>query len=151
MKQRLRNPNFEPINTNLPGPGQYASVGCLTKNGTYYNSKFKSVNSVLYDSKAGSRFKYRDKEIQETPGPGEYSPKTELSNSGHYFLSNFKSSRVRSLYKSKRKTLKSGHTNRYYPGPGDYVLPSDFGYPDDLANKIKSKRRSSSVIKGSGY
>lgn len=82
----------------------------------------------------------------ETPGPGQYSPKTEISKTGEYFLSRFKNTGAAALYKSRRETLNVMKDTRYGPGPGSYLLPSDFGYPFSAHKSGKKHRRSTSQI-----
>lgn len=50
-----------------------------------------------------------------------------MNKTGSYFVSKFMSSMCRTHYHSERKTL-SPNTNTKTPGPGNYRLPSDFGY-----------------------
>lgn len=67
------------------------------------------------------------------PGPGKYDSSTiQLNPQGKYSLSKLQNSKVRSFGSAKRKSLnENSQSNKFYnlaPGPGNYRLPSDFGY-----------------------
>lgn len=132
-----------PKSVNTPGPGAYKELSTLPKNGKNFYSKFKSINTGNMGPPTGERFKDVLKKVSETPGPGQYSPRTDLAKTGQYFLSKFKSPGTTSLYHSKRETMKMPKSDRFGPGPGSYILPSDFGYPK--LNKIMNRRRSRGV------
>lgn len=59
-------------------------------------------------------------------GPGAYRPTSSINKEGKYNVSRFRSSKVRSFGKQKRHTTEI--RNEDIPGPGQYTLPSDFGY-----------------------
>lgn len=61
------------------------------------------------------------------PGPGTYNPDGGMNKTGSYFLSKFMSSLCRTHYHYDRNTLLVGKSVQT-PGPGNYRLPSDFGY-----------------------
>lgn len=124
-----------------PGPGAYKEWATLPKDGRNFYSKYKSVNSGAIGPPSGSRFTDIGRKTSETPGPGQYSPRTELAKTGQYFLSKFKDAGSPALYKSKRETMKLPKTDRYGPGPGSYILPSDFGYPNISKIMDKKNRR----------
>lgn len=48
-----------------------------------------------------------------------------MNSQGKYSLSNIHNSKVRRFGTAKRKSL---NENKQTPGPGNYRLPSDFGY-----------------------
>jgi hypothetical protein len=123
-----------------PGPGAYKEWATLPKDGKNFYSKYKSVNSGAIGPPSGSRFQEIGRKHSETPGPGQYSPRTELAKTGQYFLSKFKDAGSPSLYKSKRETMKLAKTDRYGPGPGSYIMPSDFGYPT-ISKMMNKKNR----------
>jgi hypothetical protein len=59
------------------------------------------------------------------PGPGTYSKKPmELGDKGNYFISKLKNSGAGFFSKQKRKL---GGSSTCTPGPGSYIMPSDFG------------------------
>lgn len=62
------------------------------------------------------------------PGPGRYDPGSTLTRDGSYFVSKFHSSMCRTHYHSNRQTQLSNKSET--PGPGNYRMPSDFGYYD---------------------
>ena len=60
-----------------------------------------------------------------------------MNSQGKYSLSNIHNSKVRRFGTAKRKSLNENKQSKYLnlniaPGPGNYRLPSDFGY---YANK----------------
>ena len=138
LKSKLKDASN--VHANTPGPGAYKPVSSLPQNGVNFYSKFKSVNSGFINSKE-TRFSSTGRKVAGVPGPGQYSPKTEMANTGSNFLSRFKSSGTLSLYKSNRDTMKLPKSDRYGPGPGSYILPSDFGYPT-LSKMMKTKKHS---------
>lgn len=48
-----------------------------------------------------------------------------MTPNGKYFVSNFKNSKCRTFSHEMRKTFSVGTIT---PGPGNYRLPSEFGY-----------------------
>lgn len=66
------------------------------------------------------------------PGPGTYDPNVGLNKTGSYFLSKFMSSMCRTHYHSDRNTILTKNIST--PGPGNYRLPSDFGYYESKKN-----------------
>jgi len=66
------------------------------------------------------------------PGPGNYSTGFGISKEGKYFNSKFHSSKCRSFSKSARATLELFGVKN--PGPGQYRLPSEFGYYESKQN-----------------
>lgn len=67
------------------------------------------------------------------PGPGSYTPKGELNGDGQYFASKLRSNGQRTFYHHDRDTMSGNRIKT--PGPGEYRLPSDFGfYESKLAN-----------------
>lgn len=61
-----------------------------------------------------------------------------MNKTGSYFVSKFMSSMCRTHYHAERKTNLMKATNVQTPGPGNYRLPSDFGY-------YESKKKFASV------
>ena len=111
-------------------------------------SLFDPLRSLRFkEIKAGTTIDY--------PGPGAYSPKNGTSSDGNYFISSIKSNGVRTFYHSNRLTAEVSKEKRCVPGPGQYRLPSDFGYYEDRTKygkelacrrrNLKIKRRANSV------
>ena len=69
------------------------------------------------------------------PGPGRYDPGTTITKDGSYFVSKFHSSMCRTHYHANRKTVLSYMIDT--PGPGNYRLPSDFGYYENRKHNEK--------------
>ena len=65
---------------------------------------------------------------KSVPGPGQYETLLGMNKTGSYFISKFMSSMCRTHYHSERNTMLGKKTNVNSPGPGNYRLPSDFGY-----------------------
>ena len=59
-------------------------------------------------------------------GPGQYEFNQGMNKTGDYFMSKFGSSGCRTHYHADRNTLLGFKIET--PGPGNYRLPSDFGY-----------------------
>ena len=51
-----------------------------------------------------------------------------MNKTGSYFVSKFMNSMCRTHYHADRKTVLVKSSNVNSPGPGNYRLPSDFGY-----------------------
>lgn len=65
-----------------------------------------------------------------------------MSKQGSYFVSKFMGSMCRTHYHSERNTL-AGMRGTTTPGPGNYRLPSDFGYYEAKKKNASSSRRQS--------
>ncbi|CAD8188050.1 unnamed protein product [Paramecium pentaurelia] len=112
-------------NAKVPGPGQYESLPAIHEKGRYPISKYSNSCATLFNPKSSKRFTtdYSTK----VPGPGQYGlDKTGIQQDGRYFVSKFHDSNVRSFPKEARRT---GSNEKYQtPAPGNYRLPSEFGY-----------------------
>lgn len=107
-----------------PGPGTYKSVHNLATNGNYFVSKYKNACCRIIAPGASRRFKGKVRG-HGNPGPGTYSKKPmELGDKGNYFISKLKNSGAGFFSKQKRKL---GGSSTCTPGPGSYIMPSDFG------------------------
>jgi len=105
----------------------------LNKSGSNFSSKFKDHKAMVFTN---SQDRFR-KAISGYPGPGNYNTRNvELNKEGRYSLSKMQNSKVRSFGSSARKSLNErSQSNSQFilaPGPGNYRIPSDFGY---YANK----------------
>ena len=108
---------------NVPGPGNYPMTFTLSKDGKYFHAKYK--NSCVRDfAKVLGRCKTAENKL---PGPGAYDvcAYQDISPTGKYCLSRSQNCLARSFGSSHR-----GDTglNRQTPGPGNYRIPSEFGY-----------------------
>ena len=110
-----------------PGPGSYESKPALNSKGDYFISKFNNSMASTISPSRSKRFYDPSKASMVSPGPGVYSPSGGFSRDGSYFVSKFKSSMCRTHYHFDRNTL-AGEGKKGTPGPGNYRLPSDFGY-----------------------
>jgi hypothetical protein len=129
----------------VPGPGQYPSSFAITKSGKYFSAKHK--NSCVRDF---GRVLGRCQTAQnKLPGPGAYDVTTfqDISPKGRYCLSNSSNCLTRSFGSSQQRgdvTL-----NKSTPGPGNYRLPSEFGYY--LAKDAVGKENQASTEPPSGH
>jgi len=72
------------------------------------------------------------------PGPGSYSPKLSIVDKESGFLSHYRGITQSSFYHHDRQTINVPKNSSNLPGPGQYRLPSDFGY----AELVKSRHSS---------
>eukprot|EP00347_Sterkiella_histriomuscorum_P017541 403348945 len=139
LRPKTQNP-YTQTYKGQPGPGQYDTKPALNDKGLYFNSKFKNSSATSIDPPSSVRFKDINGKLvfdvnniqilgkRSVPGPGTYQPNIEMNKTGSYFVSNFQSSMCRSHYHFDRQTNILGSTMKGTPGPGNYRLPSDFGY-----------------------
>ena len=119
-------PKVEPKEPAKNEDNIYADAYSVKKHGKYYLSHIENVNAMSFGDKGGknSRFQYN---FGKVPGPGQYGEieknKTLPPIMGIQFNSKYRSYQPKSMY-GKYKTFDSKEDN---PGPGEYVLPSDFG------------------------
>ena len=104
------------------------------------------------------------KKGHQIPGPGYYNPNVSITPDGRYFVSSFKDSKCRSFSHAYRKDITSEISKNHIifidflkkedffcfftifyiilldktPGPGAYILPSEFGHYEK-ADKPESK------------
>lgn len=99
-------PVFSNHAKNIPGPGQYEPKATISRNGSYFNSKYTSSKCTTFNPPHSKRFTNYSVESQKNmPGPGQYSPKNNIEADGNYFFSKFKSSMCRTFYHYDRNTL----------------------------------------------
>jgi hypothetical protein len=107
----------------IPGPGQYPVTFSISKDGKYFQSKHKSSCTGNFGKVLG-RCQTAENKI---PGPGVYDVSTfqDISPKGRYCLSRTQNCFSRAFGHSVRGEVS---LNRSTPGPGNYVLPSEFGH-----------------------
>ena len=119
-------PKVEPKEPAKNEDNIYADAYSVKKHGKYYLSHIENVNAMSFGDKGGknSRFQYN---FGKVPGPGQYGEieknKTLPPIMGIQFNSKYRSYQPKSM-SCKYQTFYSKEDN---PGPGEYVLPSDFG------------------------
>lgn len=121
---------------NAPGPGTYAPTIGINKVGKYCLSTVPNSKAANW-SPSKNRFIDASRHVRDRPGPGAYNPSDVESANGSYIVSNFRNTgNVKFI---KPKIIPGGMRSRtpmanrqMTPGPGSYLLPSDFGY---LENK----------------
>lgn len=94
--------------------------------------------STLPNSRAANwspskiRFYDSNRHTKYLPGPGAYDPSDIESNSNSYIVSNFRNTgNVKFIKPKTRGSMRSKtplNAKMLTPGPGSYILPSDFGY-----------------------
>jgi len=109
----------------VPGPGAYNNANVTNKTGQYFVSKFISSGATRINPAGAGAGRGRGiSSGNNSPGPGRYEV-PGISKDGNYFLSKHESSRARSF--GKGATRSSLELKIQTPGPGSYMLPSDFG------------------------
>ena len=89
----------------------------IRTSGKYAVSQIPNVNSMRFDKDKSKRTKFV---ANSNPGPGAYDAKQLM---GRIFPSQYRSHEPISI--AQRLKVKDSRTN--YPGPGSYLMPSDFG------------------------
>ena len=109
---------------NIPGPGKYSTPFTINKDGKYFHAKYK--NSCVRDF--GKVLGRCQTAANKLPGPGAYDVSTyqDISPKGKYCLSNSQNCLARSFGSSHRG--ENEHESKKTPGPGNYRIPSEFGY-----------------------
>lgn len=118
------------LTTNLfaPAPDTYQIPETLNEKGLYNNSKYVNSKACRISNSAQSRFKSFDTTIN-FPAPDRYKAIDTINNKGGYTQSKFRNSLVRSFSQADRNTLGINIKKKNpFPGPGNYRLPSEFGY-----------------------
>jgi len=140
--KNVQEPEHIMVKGNVPGPGTYAPVIEINKIGKYILSTTPNSRAANW-SPSRNRFPDPTRVYRHNPGPGAYNPSDIESQTNSYILSNFRNGgnvkfikpRLSNALRSKTPLNERAIT----PGPGTYVLPSDFGY---LENPQKSPRGS---------
>ncbi len=118
MKGRNENPPTRKKEKQIdPAPNLYKNVIKINLNGRYPLSRIPNVNSIKMSFDKTKRSDYF---INNYPGPAHYEKKQLM---GRIFDSTHVSGEARSIL--GRYKIKDSRSN--YPGPGSYIIPSDFG------------------------
>lgn len=139
--KNIQEPDNIMIKGNVPGPGTYAPVIQINKLGTYCLSTTPNSRAANW-SPSRRRFPDHQRPYRHIPGPGTYNP-SDRDDAHSYVVSNFRNGgnvkfikpRLNNALRSRTPMIDRCIT----PGPGTYILPSDFGY---LENPNKSPRGS---------
>ena len=111
----------------------------ITTSGIYPVSQIPNVHSIKMEKDKSRRTKF---EANKNPGPSDY-PLPKLLG-GHLIESQYRSHEPITI--AKRFTFKDSRSN--YPGPGSYIIPSDFGiyeskdadkYPKENVYPVKKR------------
>ena len=102
----------------------YSDAYSIKDKGRYYLSHLQNVSTLKFAGKEVMRFKYN---YGNVPGPGRYGEveqgKLIPSLMGNIFNSRYRSQQPKTIFQ-RYKITNSRDDN---PGPGEYVMPSDFG------------------------
>lgn len=102
----------------------YSDAYSIKDKGRYYLSHLQNVSTLKFAGKEVMRFKYN---YGNVPGPGRYGEveqgKLIPSLMGNIFNSRYRSQQPKTMFQ-RYKITNSRDDN---PGPGEYVMPSDFG------------------------
>ncbi len=106
------------------GPGQYPIKSLFGKDNCLFlsNNKFLGATKINPASSSQSRIILKRKNLKEPDI--QYDQKYQIQPNGKYFNSKFKSIACPKIIRSLRKQSENKNNNI---GPGEYVLPSDFG------------------------
>lgn len=114
-----------------PGPGTYREKSDVSFDGRYLMSNDKNsctptmklpLKRKQYDRISGNNF------TRDVPGPGSYSPCDTKSTNKYRNDYDYK------LHTVNRKIELHDTTKKDLPGPGQYLLPSDFGNVSQLSS-----------------
>jgi len=110
-----------------PAPNKYQIPESINAEGKYFSSKYASSKAPgLKQSEL--RFK-SEHPNRKTPAPGSYPTVDLMNTTGVYKLTKFRNSMCRSFSKADRNTMGMDMKKKgSIPGPGNYRLPSEFGY-----------------------
>lgn len=113
--------------SNSNGPGAYDILKCFDPSKKIPLSQFRSVSNVkIAPASAVAKREQHQAELYSDT-------KFQMNKTGVFFNSKYKNSMCRSFGKSTRSITSKRDSN---PGPGDYRLPSDFGfYQSSTASK----------------
>jgi len=126
-----------------PGAGTYQLPESINSEGKYAISKYMNSKAPRISNSSQSRFQSFDAKF---PAPGKYPIVDGLNKEGLYNLSKFRNSLCRSFSKGGRNTLGINIKKKDpYPGPGNYKLPSEFGYYISSAAKDGALKPSQSA------
>lgn len=116
----------------MPGPGTYAALG-ISKMGIYPISNFQSSRAAVWSP--AERFSdFSQRKSTKLPGPGTFNPSDVDSMHGGYLLSNFRNTGNVKFTRPKEQFVDrsvSVASRVATPGPGTYLLPSEFGHTID--------------------
>lgn len=123
-KSQFVNPN---------GPGSYDILKAFEPARPVPLSQYKSVHNVKICPSSSAK-------LQTQPQPELfYDTKFQMNKTGVFFNSKYKNSRCRSFGKAQRGW---GSAKENQPGPGNYRVPSDFGfYESSTFSKTDSSRK----------
>lgn len=124
----------------VPGPGTYAIMPCINKNGRFMLSTYRDSGAPRYGGlrNHSSQSTFFNHIESFTPGPGAYAFQTTFSEMKGGMLSTYRSYRAPKIAPPASNAgslggakLRTGCVERLVGlGPAAYRLPSDFGYCD---------------------
>lgn len=134
MRNRLKCEDVQVIarKRNVPPVGGYENALGVNGRGEYNIQSEWVNNKAVYWGKDQDRFYYW-KDENGNPGPGDHQTIGEITQPKQ-FVSYYPTSKVSSFSNLEKFHIPFPNKN---PGPGQYRLPSDFGYIDIVRNPNK--------------
>jgi len=117
---------------NIPGPGSYKSIG-IDKEGKYVLSTIPNSRASAWSPPKSKRFKEPLRHTGEKPEPATYNPSDMHSVDQSYITSTIKNPGIKRMVTIKESNMNHNNNPRFFtkrtttPGPGQYVIPSEFG------------------------
>lgn len=132
LKSRVKNmaePEEVAKKEATPGPGMYRTIE-MDSVGKYTVSNIPNSKAQVWSPAKSKRFKDELRHTFEKPEPCTYNPSDTHSMNDSYILSTFKNPGIKRIIPSS--IARTAGTQGIYrrnatPGPGTYILPSDFG------------------------
>lgn len=129
FRVKTRSKNFF---ENPNGPGTYDILRSFQPAGDIVLSQFRSTSTVKFAPVSSAV-------PRESPQPELfYDTKFQMNKTGVFFNSKYKNSLCRSFGKGYRSSTTAADDG---PGPGDYRLPSDFGFYESSVYSQKGKSK----------
>lgn len=109
-------------NVSTPGPGAYSDGITINPRGKFACSRYPNIAECSFGVNKRGRFLYDE---HKSPGPADYEKKPLF---GAIFDSRFRSNLPKTMtFRTKIIDSREG-----YPGPGEYVAPSEFGIYESI-------------------
>lgn len=140
------------VSIKTPGPGTYQHLQAVNSKGNQFLSNIGSSGATTFNPPSSTRFKEVGVRLNNFPGPGHYTETPAITKTGMHFFSKYKSSLCRRFGQEARNHSSQIGSSKMTPGPGTYVLPSDFGiyqaqdkFVAETARTERNRNRNSSM------
>lgn len=117
---RIKTKKINPKNNENIGPGKYDINSTMGKNNSLFLSRFKNKGHAKINPLKSNKAKISNK-INPT---FLYESQFGINGTGKYFNSKFRDHKFMRFGRERRRGVGKGVQG---PGPGNYLLPSDFG------------------------